>query len=70
MGKSDLHSKERIFQLRKRTKKNRWRSGLQKAIKCDGIIEIFKEVPSFIGLLGFETNPGKFKFKILQFVLC
>ena len=34
------------------------------------IIEIFKETPSFDGLSGFETNPGKLKFKILQFVLC
>ena len=34
------------------------------------IIEIFKETPSFTGLSGFETNPGKLKFKILQFVLC
>ena len=33
------------------------------------IIEIFKETPSFTGLSGFETNPGKLKFKILQFVL-
>ena len=34
------------------------------------IIEIFKETPSFTGLSGFETNPGKLKSKILQFVLC
>ena len=34
------------------------------------IIKIFKETPSFTGLSGFETNPGKLKFKILQFVLC
>ena len=34
------------------------------------IIEIFKETPSLTGLSGFETNPGKLKFKILQFVLC
>ena len=34
------------------------------------IVEIFKETPLFTGLLGFETNPGKLKFKILQFVLC
>ena len=34
------------------------------------IIEIFKETPSFTGLSRFETNPGKLKFKILQFVLC
>ena len=26
--------------------------------------------PSFTGLSGFETNPGKLKFKILQLVLC
>ena len=34
------------------------------------IIEIFKETPSFTGLSGFETNPGKLKSKILQLVLC
>ena len=34
------------------------------------VIEIFKETPSFTGLSGFETNPGKLKFKNLQFVLC
>ena len=33
---TSIHGKGRIFRLRKRTKKNRWRSGPQKAIKCDG----------------------------------
>jgi len=34
------------------------------------IIKIFKETPPFTGLSGFEANPGKVSFKILQFVLC
>lgn len=61
MEKFDLHSKER---------KTGGGPAPKKPLNATAkVIEIFKETPSFTGLSGFETNPDKLMFKILQFVL-